>query len=88
MTASAQSPHADIRVSDVAVNDEELTVRLMDGRTLSVPVVRYPRRAEGTPERRSDREIAAGGHGIHWPRIDEDPSAEGLLRGARAPRPR
>jgi len=86
MTSSVQSPSADIRVKDVAVTDEELTVRLMDGRTLSVPVAWYPRLAEATPAQRAEWEIAGGGYGIHWPGIDEDLSTEGLLRGAPAPR--
>ena len=86
MTSSVQSPSADIRVKVVAVTDEELTVRLMDGRTLSVPVAWYPRLAEATPAQRAEWEIAGGGYGIHWPGIDEDLSTEGLLRGAPAPR--
>jgi hypothetical protein len=88
MTFSIQSPSADARVADVAVADDELTVRLMDGRTLSVPVSWYPRLAQATPAQRSEWEIAGGGYGIHWPQIDEDLSTEGLLRGARAPQPR
>jgi Protein of unknown function (DUF2442) len=75
----------DTRLAAVAVIDDELTVRLMDGRTLSVPVAWYPRLAEATPYQRADWEIAGGGYGIHWPQIDEDLSTEGLLRGARTP---
>jgi hypothetical protein len=75
-------------VRDVAISDDELTVRLMDGRTLSVPVAWYPRLADATPAQRAEWEIAGGGYGIHWPQIDEDLSTEGLLRGAPAPRPR
>jgi Protein of unknown function (DUF2442) len=78
-------PTADIRVRGVEVSGEELTVRLMDGRTISVPVAWYPRLAEASPAERADWEIAGGGYGIHWPQIDEDLSTEGLLRGARAP---
>jgi hypothetical protein len=85
MTFSAQSPNADIRVRGVDITDDELTVRLMDGRTVSVPVAWYPRLAEATAAQRAEWEIAGGGYGIHWPQIDEDLSTEGLLRGARAP---
>jgi hypothetical protein len=31
-------------------------------------------------------ELCAGGYGLHWPDLDEDLSAEGLLRGAPAMR--
>ena len=37
------APNADERVKDVRVNDDTLTVDLMDGRTISVPLVWYPR---------------------------------------------
>jgi hypothetical protein len=87
MSFSAQSPSADVRVKDVTVSDAELIVRLMDGRTLSVPVAWYPRLADATPAQRADWQVAGGGYGIHWPQIDEDLSTEGLLRGARAPQP-
>lgn len=73
---------------DVVVDDERLVVELMDGRSIAVPLAWYPRLAQATPAQRARWEIAGGGYGIHWPDIDEDLSTEGLLRGARAPRPR
>lgn len=86
MSFSAQAEGADIRVRDVSLNEDELTVALMDGRTIAVPLAWYPRLASGTPEQRSRWELAGGGYGIHWPELDEDLSTEGLLAGARAPR--
>ncbi len=86
MSSSAQAEGADIRVRDVAVSEDELTVALMDGRTIAVPLAWYPRLAKGTPEQRARWEVAGGGYGIHWPELDEDLSTEGLLAGARAPR--
>lgn len=77
---------ADTRVKDVLVGEDELFVRLMDGRTISVPIGWYPRLASATSDQRRHWEIAGGGYGIHWPDIDEDLSTEGLLRGAPAPR--
>lgn len=76
----------DERVADVRCDDESLTVDLMDGRTISVPLAWYPRLHGATPEQRAVWEVAGGGYGIHWPEIDEDLSTEGLLRGAPAPR--
>jgi len=86
MSSSAQAKGADIRVRDVTVSEDELTVALMDGRTIAVPLAWYPRLAGGTPEQRARWEVAGGGYGIHWPELDEDLSTEGLLAGARAPR--
>ena len=76
----------DERVSDVRCTDETLTVDLMDGRTISVPLAWYPRLARGTPAERAHWQASAGGYGIHWPDLDEDLSTEGLLRGAPAPK--
>jgi Protein of unknown function (DUF2442) len=77
---------ADERVADVSVDQDSLSVRLKDGRTIAVPLAWYPRLFHATPEQRLDWKVAGGGYGIHWPSIDEDISTEGLLRGAPAPR--
>jgi hypothetical protein len=76
---------ADERVADVTSDENELTVRLMDGRTISVPLVWFPRLAAATQEQRNNWQIAGAGYGIYWEDIDEDLSTEGLLRGAPAP---
>lgn len=65
---------------DVRVTEDTLTVDLTDGRTISVPILWYPRLAYGTPEQRNNWEIGSG-IGIHWPDLDEDISVENLLRG-------
>ncbi len=77
---------ADERVKDVLVSDETLSVNLMDGRTIIVPLAWYPKLLNATPEQRANWQTSGGGYGIHWPDIDEDLSTEGLLRGAPAPR--
>ncbi|NNC72482.1 MAG: DUF2442 domain-containing protein [Sphingomonadaceae bacterium] len=76
----------DERVADVRFDDDSLIVDLMDGRTISVPLVWYPRLANADVAQRQNWELAGGGYGIHWPDIDEDLSTEGLLRGAPAPK--
>jgi hypothetical protein len=76
----------DERVLDVRFDDHSLIVDLMDGRTISAPLVWYPRLANATPEQRAQWEKCGGGFGIHWPDVDEDLSTEGLLRGAPAAR--
>ena len=75
---------ADIRVRSVSVMDDELTVGLMDGRKIAVPLAWYPRLARATPAQRSRWEICGGGYGIHWPDVDEDLNTEGLLLGSNA----
>ncbi|MEJ7861533.1 MAG: DUF2442 domain-containing protein [Pyrinomonadaceae bacterium] len=78
---------ADERIADVEVTEDVLIVRLMDGRTISVPLVWYPRLLHATKKQRKNWRIAGSGYGIHWEEIDEDLSTEGLLRGAPAPSP-
>ena len=65
----------------VGVTDDTLTVELSDGRTISVPTAWYPRLLHGTAAERGEWRLIGGGAGIHWPRLDEDISIEGLLAG-------
>lgn len=76
---------ADERVKDVIIAEDTLSVNMMDGRTITVPLVWYPRLFNATVEQRGNWQISGGGYGIHWPDVDEDLSTEGLLRGAPAP---
>ena len=77
---------ADERVRNVSFTDDFLTVELYDGRSISVPLVWYPRLLHATVEQRAQWQVSGGGYGIHWPGVDEDLSTEGILRGAPAPR--
>lgn len=77
---------ADERVKNVYFTEETISVDLMDGRTISVPLVWYPRLLNATPEQIAKWEICGGGYSIHWEEIDEDLSTEGMLRGAPAPK--
>lgn len=78
--------NADERVADVKFTEDEIRVTLMDGRTISAPLVWYPRLLNATKKQRAKWQTCAAGYGIHWPDLDEDLSTEGLLRGAPAPR--
>lgn len=66
---------------DLSVANEALTVVLLDGRTVSVPLSWYPRLASGSPAEQLNWQLLGGGHGIHWPDLDEDISVEALLAG-------
>lgn len=43
--------------SEVSVSDDELTVHLVDGRKLSVPLVWFPRLLHGSNEQRNRFEL-------------------------------
>ncbi len=75
----------DERIKHVHCTKDSLSVDLLDGRTISVPLAWYPRLLHATASQRAKWQIAGGGYGIHWPEIDEDLSVEGLLRGLPAP---
>ena len=65
---------------DVSCTADTLTVVLVDGRVVSVPVAWFPRLLEATPKQRADWEFIGGGIGIHWEAIDEDISVASLLQ--------
>src|SRR5437762_2289310 len=76
------------RIRRVDVTDEAITAYLLDGRVISVPLAWSWRLSDATPAQRGNWELIGEGHGVHWPDIDEDISADGMLHGIPAPRPR
>jgi hypothetical protein len=79
--------NVDARIQSVSVTDDMISAQLLDGRTISVPLAWSWRLSEATPKQRSRFEIIGSGSGIHWPDVDEDISAEGMLHGIPATRP-
>jgi Protein of unknown function (DUF2442) len=65
---------ADERIKDVHVTNDELVVALVDGRTLSVPLVWYPRLLNASAEQRNDWQLIGDG----------EPHRGGLLQGKNA----
>jgi hypothetical protein len=74
----------DERVKIVSFTEDTISVDLIDGRTIVVPLIWYPRLLNATPAQRLDWKVCGAGYGIHWESIDEDLSMEGMLRGAPA----
>ncbi len=72
------------RAVSVTVTDDTLSVDLEDGRTISVPIIWYPRLAHGTPDERANFQVSGAGYGIYWPDLDEDIGVEGLLLGKKS----
>ena len=66
------------------ITDDEITAVLVDGRTISVPLVWSWRLLAATPDQRANYEIIGSGQGVHWPDVDEDISAIGMLTGGPA----
>ena len=78
----------EVRIKDIKVTDDTITAYLVDGRIISVPLAWSWRLSEATPEQRGNYEIIGDGQGVHWHDIDEDISAEGMMYGIPAPKPR
>ncbi len=75
-------------IRGVRVTEDEIIAYLTDGRTISVPLSWSWRLSEATPEQRSNFRLIGAGQGVHWPDVDEDISARGMLTGTPAPHPR
>ena len=69
------------------ITENEIIAHLLDGRTISVPLIWSWRLSEATEAQRQNFEILGDGQGIHWPEIDEDIGVEGMLFGLPAYKP-
>jgi hypothetical protein len=79
-TAATSEP----RIISLDVTGDSILAGLSDGRTVSVPLAWSWRLSEATPEQRKKFEMIGSGEGVHWPEIDEDISARGMLQGIPA----
>ena len=70
--------------SFVSVTDDKLIVDLADGRSISVPLVWYPRLMYASPAERQNCQLLGDGYAIEWTDIDEHIGIEGLLAGRRS----
>lgn len=77
----------DARLLGIRITEDEIIARLVDGRTISVPLAWSWRLSDATADQRNNYEIIGDGQGVHWPDIDEDISVEGMLCGRPANRP-
>lgn len=55
-----------------------------DGRSVHVPLEWFPKLRDAATEDLSEWRLVGRGVGIHWPKLDEDISARGLLLPSRA----
>jgi hypothetical protein len=78
----------DPQIMAVEVTDDLITAHLTDGRTISVPLVWSWRMSNATQAQCQHFEIIGIGQGVHWPDVDEDISASGMLTGTPVPSPK
>jgi hypothetical protein len=69
------------RAVAVMIDDCTLSIELSDGRTISAPLVWFPRLLHAQPAERQDWRLVGEGEGVHWPPIDEDIGVELMVAG-------
>ncbi len=79
-TAAGNEP----RITSIEVTDELITASLTDGRVISVPLAWSWRLSNASPDQRRNYKLIGDGEGAHWPDVDEDISARGMLVGTPA----
>jgi hypothetical protein len=82
--ATSATEIQEARAREVRISEDSLILELVDGRTLAVPLVWFPRLWYGSLAERAHFEILADGSYIHWPDLDEDLSVAGMLAGRRS----
>src|SRR5476651_1903845 len=74
----------EILVTAVRATKSVLEVDFDDGRSVSLPLAWFTRLQHGSMNERNTWQLNGGGYGVHWPLLDEDLSAAGLLAGRRS----
>lgn len=72
---------SDPRVREIHLTEDTLTVDLMDGRSISLPLAYYPTLLRASTEDRLNCRPIGAGYGIEWPGLDYHLSVEGMLQG-------
>jgi hypothetical protein len=83
-TAASNEP----RITSIEVTDELITASLTDGRVISVPLAWSWRLSNASADQRRNYKLIGDGEGAHWPDVDEDISARGMLVGVPARPPK
>ena len=72
---------SDLKIKRIETTADTLTVELMDGRVLTVPLAYYPTLLNATEKARTNCHPIGAGYGIEWPELDYHLSVEGLIQG-------
>ena len=82
--ARKQNEELDFRATGLFFTEDSLCLQLSDGREIRVPLEFYPKLKKASQSQRENFEIIGLGVGIHWPDLDEDLSARGIVLGTPA----
>jgi hypothetical protein len=73
--------YSDLKVRRIKTTADTLTVEIMDGRVLTVPLSYYPTLLHATDAGRKNCHPIGAGYGIEWPALDYHLSIEGMMQG-------
>lgn len=68
-----------LQIKKIWFSEGKIFAEFRDGRAVGVPIAWYPNLSKGSSAQLNDYEIWGDAQYIHWPALDEDISAEGLL---------
>lgn len=76
---STSVKHKPAKASELWFSEDKLFVRLIDGRQIGVPLEWFPKLRDASAGDLNNWRFIGGGIGIHWEKLDEDISIEGLM---------
>ena len=69
------------RIRSISFRGEVVVAQFEDGQIVERPIAISPRLLHGSQDERNHWRLIGPGTGVHWPDLDEDISAEALLKG-------
>jgi hypothetical protein len=81
MSTISEGKTRDFVATEVTFDADYFSLRLVDGRILSIPYELVPSLSRATDAQRRHCELGGMGTSLHWPDVDEDLSVEGLVLG-------
>ena len=84
MSSIKEKLEQEVKAKKLWFEEDFICVELFDGRQIKTPIAFYPRLANATHASRESFVLSGGGHGVHWPDLDEDLTVEGIILGRKA----
>ena len=69
----------ELSILELSVDENYLTAKISDGRTVSIPTAWFPKLRKASKGQLQNFELSPSNYGIHWPDIDEDISIKAFM---------
>lgn len=70
----------ELSILELSADENYLTAKISDGRTVSIPTAWFPRLRNASKEQLQNFELSPSNYGIHWPDVDEDISIRAFIK--------